>query len=198
MFEYITGKLITITPIKAVLEQGGIGYLLFIPLNIFSMGLKLGEERQFYISCVIREDSHKLYGFLSKEERDLFELLNEISGIGPKTSLALIGHLGPNELEDAILQANLTLLGKVPGIGKKTAERLVIELKDRLRIADKNVTLERTSTSENSLVQDALGALTHLGYHPLQAHKAIKVALEKKGKDIQLPELITAALKECL
>jgi Holliday junction DNA helicase RuvA len=195
MFEYIKGALVGITPLKAVVEQGGIGYLLFIPLNVFSAGLAIGHQVVFYVSQVIREDSHKLYAFLSREERNLFETLNEVTGVGPKTSLALVGHLGASELESAILGGNLLLLSKVPGIGKKTAERLVIELRDRLKLAERAFSESASPSSSQGIMQDALSALTHLGYPPLQAHKAIKAAMEKNDKELKLPELITTALR---
>jgi holliday junction DNA helicase RuvA len=194
MFEYIKGTLVSITPLKAVVEQKGLGYLLFIPFNVFSAGLAIGSEVIFYISQVIREDSQKLYAFLSQTERDLFETLNEVTGIGPKTSIALIGHLGASELESAILGNNLLLLSKVPGIGKKTAERLVMELRDRIKAGDKDVSTASLSFSQ-TIMQDALSALIHLGYHPLQAHKAIKIVMEKSDKELKLPELITSALR---
>mgnify|MGYP000412740158 CR=1 FL=1 len=132
MLEYIKGTLATINPHKAVVDVNGVGYLLHIPLSAFSAMPPLGKEIIFYISSIIREDSHKNFGFLTLEERDLFEKISTVSGIGPKTALALIGHLDSRALETAITTANTTILSKIPGIGKKTAERLIVELRDKV------------------------------------------------------------------
>ena len=119
MYEYMKGKLVEASPSKATIDIGGIGYCLLIPLSNYSHLPPLGSEILFYVSLIIREDAHTLYGFLSRTERTLFEKLTSISGIGPKTALTLIGHLEPHDLQLAISQANVALLCKVPGIGKK-------------------------------------------------------------------------------
>jgi len=133
MFEYIKGKLTDASPLKAVIEINGLGYSLLIPVNNYSKLPAFGHEILLYVSTVIREDSHKVYGFLTRTERDLFENLIEVSGIGPKTGLALIGHMEIDELQLAIAQSNIALICKIPGIGKKTAERLVVEMRDKFQ-----------------------------------------------------------------
>ena len=197
MFEYIKGILVSLTPHQAVVDVGGIGYLLYIPLSAFSAMPPMGEETLFYISSIIREDSHKNFGFLTSEERDLFEKIGGVSGIGPKTALALIGHLDSSALETAITTANTTILSKIPGIGKKTAERLIVELRDKvlkgLRKAPLPHTQKQEISEEDQMVNDALSALMNLGYNSLQAQQAIKKALATQTPP-DLSTLIRTAL----
>ncbi|MDJ0652371.1 MAG: Holliday junction branch migration protein RuvA [Simkaniaceae bacterium] len=198
MFEYIKGTLMAINPHKAVVDVGGIGYLLHIPLSAFSVTPPIGKEIIFYISSCIREDSHKNFGFLSIDERNLFEKMSSISGVGPKTALALIGHLNIQVLESAITTANSTILSKIPGIGKKTAERLIIELRDKILKGLKKAPLKATPQKELSQkdqkMNDALSALMNLGYNSLQAQQALKKALSNFKETPELSVLIRKAL----
>ncbi|MDN3508807.1 MAG: Holliday junction branch migration protein RuvA [Candidatus Neptunochlamydia sp.] len=198
MFEYIKGTLISINPHKAVVDVGGVGYLLHIPLSAFSAMPPLSKEIIFYISSVIREDSHKNFGFLSIKERDLFEKISGISGVGPKTALALIGHLDTQALESAITTANSTILSKIPGIGKKTAERLIVELRDkvlkRLKKYPLPTTPQKELSEEDQKMNDALSALMNLGYNSLQAQRALKKALSNFKEIPGLSTLIRSAL----
>lgn len=200
MFEYIKGTLVALQPHKAVVDVNGIGYLLHTPLSAFSAMPPIGKEITFYISSVIREDSHKNFGFLSVEERDLFEKISAVSGIGPKTALALIGHLDAQALESAITTANSTLLSKIPGIGKKTAERLIVELRDKvlkgLKKSPLPTTPQKGLSEEDQTVNDALSALMNLGYNSLQAQQAIKKVLSETEKAPELSTLIRLALSK--
>src|SRR5258708_4277677 len=123
MYESIQGILKEKEPIKAVVEAGGIGYRLAIPLSTYTRLPACETPLKLYLSQVVREDAHTLYAFLLKEERDLFEVLITLSGIGPKTALAIIGHMEMGAFQRAIASADTRLLSKIPGIGKKTAER---------------------------------------------------------------------------
>lgn len=191
MYEYLKGTLIESFPGKAVVDHNGLGYSLLIPLNNYAKLPPINHPILFYLALIVREEAHTLFGFLTKNERDLFNRLINVSGVGPKTALALVGHMEVTDLQLAISQANLALLCKIPGIGKKTAERLVVELRDHLK---KMPHLELRES--NSISSDALNALVHLGYHPLQAQKAIQTALKNsKDEEMALPLLITAALK---
>lgn len=198
IFEYIKGTLISINPHKAVVDVGGIGYLLHIPLSAFSAMPPIGNEIIFYISSVIREDSHKNFGFLNLEERDLFEKISGISGVGPKTALALIGHLDTQALESAITTANSTILSKIPGIGKKTAERLIVELRDKvlkgLKKSPLKATPQKELSEDDQKMNDALSALMNLGYNSLQAQQALKKALSNFKETPELSILIRTAL----
>ncbi|MES2199979.1 MAG: Holliday junction branch migration protein RuvA [Chlamydiota bacterium] len=197
MMEYIKGILTSSCPAKTIVETGGIGYKIHIPLSNYSKLPKLGEPICLFISTVIREDSHKSYGFLTADERDLFEILIEVSGIGPKTALSLLGHLEACDLQIAISRSDITSICKVPGIGKKTAERLIVEMRDRIQ---KNPITPVFSPSSNKSVKtissDALSALINLGYQPLQAQKVINSIIEEKEEEVDLSTLITAALKK--
>jgi Holliday junction DNA helicase RuvA len=193
MFEYIKGNLIQATPSTVTIDIHGIGYRLAIPFNHFAKLPQQGSLLTLFVSTVIREDSHKLFGFLTQRERNLFEQLIGISGIGPKTALALLGHMELHELQTAISLGNSALVCKIPGIGKKTAERLIVEMRDKIGDTESNVTL--IGGKESRVVSDALSALINLGYNASQAQKAIQAALQKSEADPQLASLITAALR---
>ncbi|HKY99949.1 MAG TPA: Holliday junction branch migration protein RuvA [Rhabdochlamydiaceae bacterium] len=198
MFEYIKGKLTDASPLKAVIEINGLGYSLLIPVNNYSKLPAFGHEILLYVSTVIREDSHKVYGFLTRTERDLFENLIEVSGIGPKTGLALIGHMEIDELQLAIAQSNIALICKIPGIGKKTAERLVVEMRDKFQkmsIKGPLLASKAAGKGEPDLFSDALSALVNLGYHPLKVQKAINNVLSTSDGTPELAKVITAALR---
>jgi holliday junction DNA helicase RuvA len=198
MIEYIKGILIESSPLKTVVEVGGIGYRLYLPLNNYSKLPAVGTSVLIYISTVIREDSQRHYGFLSLSERDLFEVLIEVSGIGPKTALALLGHVEASDLQLAISQSNLNLICKVPGIGKKTAERLIVEMRDRFQKNAHTLALSQISSQSKTrkdVVSDALSALVNLGYHPIQAQKAVRATIDQSQNELELPELITNALR---
>ena len=198
MFEYIKGKLTEANPSRAVIETNGIGYSLLIPLNNFSKLPAIGAETMLYASFVVREDSQKLFGFLMREQRDLFESLIEVSGIGPKTGLCLVGHMDIPELQAAIAQNQIALICKIPGIGKKTAERLIVEMRDKIKkVTGKASGLYplEAADGETGVVSDAISALVNLGYNSSQAQKAIKNALTKIQGEPELAKLITSALR---
>ncbi len=196
MYEYLRGKLASSTPSQAILDVGGIGFRLLIPVSSYRHLPAVGQEFFFYVAQVIREDAHLLYGFLAKEERDLFLSFCTISGIGPKIALSLVGHMDMQTLYGAIQQGQLSLLCKIPGIGRKTAERLVIEMKDRLQPKEKQIALAAfDSPHQNTLVLDAMNALTNLGYSPMQAQKALSAALTSSEQKNDLAMLISSALR---
>lgn len=194
MYESIQGLLIDKTPLKAVVETGGVGYRLTIPLSTYTRLPALEKSIQLFLSQVVREDSHTLYAFLLKEERDLFEILITLSGIGPKTALAIIGHIELSAFQRAIAAADVRLLSKIPGVGKKTAERLVIEMRDKFKGSKKEKSLPFNVAE--GLIGDAMNALIHLGYNPLQAQKAVQAVLEEKKEETDLGKIITAALQK--
>lgn len=194
MFESIKGLLIDKTPLKAVVEAGGIGYRLTIPLSTYTRLPALDKPIQLFLSQVVREDSNTLYAFLLKEERDLFEILITLSGVGPKTALAIIGHMELGAFERAIHSGDVRLLSKIPGIGKKTAERLVIEMKDKFKGSKTAKPIALTAV--DGLLGDALNALLHLGYNPLEAQKAVQAVLAEKKEEKDLGKIISAALQK--
>lgn len=190
MFAFIKGLLHFSHPNYVIIEAGGIGYKIFIAPNIFSKLSQVGQTAFLHTSHVVREQSEALYGFLTPQERDFFESLLNVSGIGPKLALSLIGHITLPDLKVAIQNEDIAILSRVPGIGKKTAERLIIELRDK--VPD---TLATITLSETSKIQDAISALTNLGYNHSIAKKAISKTLEGSSKDLDLASLITLSLK---
>lgn len=191
MYEYLFGKLVDNTPQIAIIDISGIGYKVFVPMNYFQKLPAKGSDVKLFTYLAIRENDHALYGFLTKEERELFIRLIDVSGIGPKTALSMLGHSDHINLVSSIKQSNVSALCKVPGIGKKTAERLILEIKDKLP-HDLGELFEKS----DKLSSDAAMALTHLGYSQMHAEKAVKSAL--KNEDIEdLALLITEALKHC-
>jgi holliday junction DNA helicase RuvA len=196
MYEYLRGKLVSSTPLQAIVDVGGIGFRLLIPVSSYGRLPAAGQEVFLYVAQVIREDAHTFYGFLAQEERDLFFSFCAVSGIGPKTALSLVGHMDIHTLYLAISQGQLALLCKIPGIGRKTAERLVIEMRDRLQPKEKQVALAAIDPSgQNTLVVDAMNALINLGYNALQAQKALTTALASSKQEDDLAILITSALR---
>ena len=190
MYDYFNGKLTEKNGQYAVVEAGGIGYKLYIPSSVYAKLPPPGQQALLYASWVVRELSQTLYGFVSKEERDLFELLLTVSGIGPKSALGLVGYFDPLALQETVRKGNASALAQAPGIGKKTAEKLILDLKSKLKIT----ILPPSSTP--SYKQDALNALLRLGYSHMGAEHAIQKALEDvSGEEEDLSSLITAALK---
>ena len=199
MFAYIKGKLIHSSPMSAILEAGGIGYKICIPANLFARLPQVGQEAQLYTSFVVREQSQTLYGFLTDQERELFETLLGVTGIGPKTALSLIGHMNVYELQSAISQGDLVAISKVPGIGKKTAERLIIEMRDKMgnlcSLDPSSLAVYRAADPKAQTIADAMSALISLGYNQVSAQKAIKKTLHDQPENADLAVLITNALK---
>ncbi len=189
MYEYFRGQLIDKAPPFAIVEVHGIGYKLALPSNAFNKLPHPGVEVFLYTSWVVRETGQALYGFLAKEERDLFEILITLSGIGPKTALAILGHFELPLFAEAVHTGNVKAISQVPGIGKKTAERLLIDLKGKLNISS------LPQSVHCSKIQDALNALLHLGCAPGNAEHAVKRALQELTEECDLPTLITVALK---
>lgn len=193
MFDYFKGTLTKVDPVGVTLEVGGIGYKLLIPLNVYTeVSSMLGQNLTFYCSLVVREDSQRLFGFTKESARNLFNTLSDVTGVGPKTALSILGHMSIDELKLALHHADTLSLAKVPGIGKKTAERLIVELRDKISKPSKDE-LPLLRNSENHMFQDAISALINLGYQRSIAQKAVEKASEKEVKS--LSELIAKSLK---
>lgn len=198
MFAYIKGILISANPTDAVVDVNGIGYSLFIPCRLLGELPAPGHIVHLYTTFIVRESAHALYGFLSSQERDLFELLINVTGVGPKLGLSLIGHLTFPELQAAVAYQDLPTLCRVPGVGKKTAERLIVELKDKLPHLSPFTAASMAipvPDSQSPVAQDAMLALMNLGYNQSSAQKAIKQSLKELPENTDLALLITTALK---
>lgn len=195
MFEYFRGKLALATPTKAVVDINGVGYAIQISLKTFQKLPQLESNVMIYVAPVIREDEHTLYGFLTLEEKNLFYQLTSVSGVGPKTAVTILGHVDVTDFQLAVMQGNAALLSKMPGIGKKTAERLVMELKDKFQNTPSPTPNSNISLTNRSAATDAVSALINLGYHPLDAQKRVQKTQEAHKKELSLSELITHSLR---
>jgi Holliday junction DNA helicase RuvA len=189
MIEHVRGVLQYKSPAFIVIETGGIGYKISLPLSSYGLLPREGDEIKIntYLHC--REDGLSLYGFLNQEERDFFLLLISISKIGPKSALRMLSSISPSEFKKAIKREDLTTLTDIPGIGKKTAQRLILELKER--VAEEEI----IEGGDEELVKDALSALFSLGYTRNEARRAIKEAIDSSKEELDLASLIKKALR---
>ncbi len=199
MFAYMRGQLMHAEVAFLILEIQGIGYKIFIPASLFVRMPPIGSEMQLHLSFVVRELSQTLYGFFTMQERDLFETLIGVTGIGPKLALSLIGHLSLADLHHAVQSEEIASLVRVPGVGRKTAERLLIELRDKLpevnSVSSANAAPLSPSQISNQKMRDGINALVNLGYQQAIAQKAIKKVLTDHTEEVDLASLITYALK---
>lgn len=199
MIAHLKGKLVNSSPTSIIVDVGGIGYRIFIPASLCGKLPQVGEDVTLQTSFVVRELSQTLYGFLSPQERDAFEALMGVTGIGPKMALSVIGHLSLPELQRAVANADVATLSKVPGIGKKTAERLIIEMRDKLQAKflhdPADLAVHFPTDPHSQTISDAMSALINLGYNQMTAQKAIKKSLKDMPECIDLAAIITSALK---
>ena len=205
MIVLIEGTLVKATPLSAIISAGGIGYSVSVPITTAEKLPQNGEPVRLHTRAVYREDSQALYGFWEETERDFFTLVIEkVSGVGPKVAISLMSKLPLSSLISAISAEDANLLAKTPGIGKKTAERIIIELKDKLAefsafAKSPDVSLAGnskpdTSPPSHSKSEDAILALQALGYKRTEAEKAIAKAMELEGANVSTEALIKAAL----
>jgi Holliday junction DNA helicase RuvA len=192
MYAYLEGKFTFKSPAQVYVDVNGIGFEVNISLNTYSSLQKLDTGR-LYTYLQIKEDAHVLYGFFDKQEKDLFVQLISISGVGAATARMMLSSLKPEEINGAIAQGNVRLLESIKGIGKKTAERLVLELKDK--VGKNNVDIKLSVTTGSTLQQDAINALTALGILRSQAENAIQKTIGSEPYIVNLEELIKKALK---
>ena len=191
MIEYITGEVTDLTPATAVVECMGIGYLLNISLNTYSC-LSKGQATRLYVYEAIREDAYQLYGFYDRPERELFILLISVSGVGPNTARMILSSLNPSELEQAIVSENLNLLKSVKGIGAKTAQRVIVDLKDKIKPTDNPLVISTPAASE--IYEEAVAALVMLGFSQPQSQKTVQKLL-RDTPSMRVEEVIKQALK---
>ena len=191
MFEYIKGLLTELSPTYAIIEANGIGYFINITVNTYSK-LKKGQECKLFLHEILREDLHAIYGFENLSEREMFRKLITVNGVGANTARLILSSLSVNNVVQAINEENINVLKSVKGIGVKTAQRIVIELKDKL--SDFDIQISQTSSSlNNTLQKDALNALTMLGFSKPNVEKVL-IKLLKDNKEISLENLIKLAL----
>jgi len=193
MLDYIKGEITELTPASVVVETGGLGYIAFISLNTYSAlnGLKLCK---LYVYESIREDAHQLFGFMEKRERELFLHLISVSGIGANTARMVLSSIAPYELEGIIASGNANALKAVKGVGSKTAERIIIDLKDKIRVSGSSVNMPASSSASGEAAKEAVAALTMLGFNLLASQKVV-VKIEKEHPAFTVEEIIKNALK---
>jgi len=192
MYEYINGKIAGLTPANAIIEAGSIGYFLHISLNTYS-SINGQQSVKLFLHQVVREDAHLLYGFAETGERELFRLLISVSGIGSSTALMMLSSLTPDEIKKAILEENVNLLKSIKGIGAKTAQRVIIDLKDKIGKQPASDQILMTG-QDNTIRDEALSALVMLGF----ARKSVEKELDKILKSnpgITVEQTIKMALK---
>lgn len=200
MIYHLTGTLAEALPTQIVVDVGGVGYHVLIPLSSYDKLPPAGSQLKILTHLAIREDAHVLYGFMSAAERDLFRLLvTHVSGIGPKTALDVLSGTSVMSFKASVVAGDIAALSKIKGIGKKTAERIVMELKDKVGIAAawEAASAAHAPTPEEARITDAVLALIALGYKQIDAHKAVKSAATKQP-DASTEELVTAGLKQLL
>jgi Holliday junction DNA helicase RuvA len=179
-------------PSLLLLEVNGVGYEIHVPLSTSFQLPKNGESAYLLTHLVVREDQHTLYGFATEEERKLFRTLIKISGVGAKMALTILSGINVNGFVQSVINEDIDTLVHLPGIGKKTAERLIVEMKDRVEGITDNLESSASSTSENSTVIEARNALVNLGYKNNEAKKILD-NIDTKGLSVE--ELLRQALK---
>ena len=191
MYAFISGKIVEITPAYAIVDNHGVGYFINITLNTFTA---IGEQQEvkLFTHLQVLEDAHNLFGFYTAKERDMFELLISVSGVGCNTARLILSSLTVNELSTAIANEDIRTIQAVKGIGSKTAQRLVVDLKDKVRKTD--YTEESVGTVNSSVKNEALSALVILGFSKNAASKALDKLL-KQSPDASVEILIREALK---
>ena len=200
MITFLRGKLTEALPTQISVDVNGVGYELLIPLSSFDKLPTRGGDITILTHLSIREDAHVLYGFMSAAERDMFRLLvNAVSGIGPKTALNILSGISVAGLRSAVGTGDVKSLSQISGVGKKTAERIIVELKDKV---GKAAALEPGSgaraalSADDQKLNDAVAALTTLGFKTVDAHEAVRGAQALLGAEAGVEQLVRAALKK--
>ena len=194
MYEYITGTVAEITPAYAVIEAAGIGYFINISLQTYSE-IENSQSAKLYLHYIVREDAHILYGFATKAERELFRLLIGVSGVGGNTARTIQSTYSPSELRNIIGTGNAVLLKNVKGLGLKTAQKIIVELSGKMVDLKVDTATATTPAVDNETYNEALSALTMLGFQKTASEKVLK-KIFKENPDIRVEEAIRLALKQ--
>jgi Holliday junction DNA helicase RuvA len=197
MISFLDGELVEALPTQVVISVQGVGYLVQIPLSSFDHLPTVGERVRLLTHFVVREDAHLLFGFVTSAERDLFRLLiQHVTGVGPKMALALLSGMSVEQFKTAVVNGDLTALAKISGLGKKTAERIVLELKDKIGVAAAWELGAAGGDDKRARGSDAVLALLSLGFRQVEAQKAVREVFSSlKMDDINTEELVRRALK---
>ncbi|MCD6407984.1 Holliday junction branch migration protein RuvA [bacterium] len=193
MIGYIKGKIVHKSPARMIVENNGIGYVLNVSLQTSESVGEEGEDVKLFVHQQITDEEIQLYGFSTEEEKKVFELLLGVPGIGPRVALRILSGMSINELYNAIVAEDAEVFTKVPGVGRKTGERLIVELKQRV---EKIPTIPGIKEKEREIFVAAVEALTVLGYKRKEATAAINKVMKEKKEDLNLEEIIKEALKK--
>ncbi len=193
MLDYIKGEIVELNPASVVLEAGGLGYSISISLNTYS-ALTTSKDVKLYVHEAIREDAHQLFGFFDKKERNLFLLLISVSGVGANTARMVLSSLSTYELESIISTGNANALKTVKGIGSKTAERIIIDLKDKVKVSGDAVSMGSGVQLSGEAAGEAVSALVMLGFNQAASQKVVG-KINKESPQFTVEEIIKNALK---
>lgn len=201
MITFVDGTLEEVLPTMIVVNAGGIGYQILIPLSSYNKLSAIGTRMRVLTHHHVREDAQILYGFSSAEERDLFRLLlAHVTGVGPKLALAILSGMAVDQFKGAVVTSDIAAISKISGVGKKTAERVVLELKDKLGVAAEweAASRENAPSGIERHLHDAVLALISLGYKQVDAHKAVKSVMPKLSTEASSEDVVREALKHLL
>lgn len=199
MISFLHGKLVDALPTQVTVDVNGVGYDVLIPLSSFDKLPQPGGDVKLLTHLAVREDAHVLYGFMTAAERELFRMLiNTVSGIGPKIALNVLSGMNPVAFRGAVASGDVKSLSQISGVGKKTAERIVVELRDKVGAAGawEASSAARTLSSSDQKVNDAVLALMALGFKQPDAHESVRAAQAMLGETTSVEELVRAALKK--
>ncbi|MFO1512283.1 MAG: Holliday junction branch migration protein RuvA [Verrucomicrobiota bacterium] len=199
MITFLHGNLVEALPTQAIVDVQGVGYEVLIPLSSFDKLPQPGHEVKLLTQLIVREDAHILYGFASAAERDLFRLLiNSVSGIGPKTALNILSGMNPVTFRGAVANGDVKSLSQISGVGKKTAERIVVELRDKIGASGawEASSAARSLSASDQKLNDAVLALMALGFKQIEAHDTVRGAQAVLGPQATVEELVRASLKK--
>ncbi|MGZ4961765.1 MAG: Holliday junction branch migration protein RuvA [Limisphaerales bacterium] len=199
MITFLHGKLAEALPTQVIVDVNGVGYEVLIPLSSFDKLPQPGQPVKILTHLAIRDDAHILYGFMTAAERDLFRLLiNTVSGIGPKIALNILSGTSTTTLRSAVANGDVKMLSQINGVGKKTAERIIVELKDKIgkAAAFEAGSAERSLSADDQKINDAVLALVALGFKQPDAHDTVRGALAVLGSQATVEQLVRASLKK--
>ncbi len=199
MYAYFKGKIAVKEPDLVIIEVAGIGYNIRISSGTASLLPPVGEEAKLYTYTAVREDAIALYGFLTKDDLDIFKLLIGVNGIGPKGGQSILSVMSPDELRFAILSGDAKMIAKAPGIGAKTAQRIILDMRDKVSLEDTLHTGEeeiRVDPSVSDALREAVEALTALGYGVTEATRAVKAV--KDAEQMTVEDILKASLKHLI
>ncbi len=199
MINFLHGLLVEALPTQVTVDVHGVGYEVLIPLSSFDKLPMPGNELKILTHLAVREDAHVLYGFMTAAERDMFRLLiNNVSGIGPKIALNVLSGMSVTTLRGAVSNGDLKSLSQISGVGKKTAERIVVELKDKIGAAGawEAMSAQRSLSPADQKINDAVLALMALGFKQVEAHDSVRTAQTSLGPNATVEDLVRASLKK--